>query len=198
MLPEQCMGRLTDLICFRNHHICPRWLCFTFDNVVRRLIHKPEKIVQPYIRAGDIVLDVGAGIGYFTIPMAGMVGEKGRVIAADIQESMLQGIAGRAAKAGVNERIVLRLSSADSLDVGGKFNFILVFWMAHEVQNMRKLMSQLKSVLVSDGQLLVVEPKFHVSNEQFTKMMETARSAGLALIDRPSVPLSMSALFRKK
>lgn len=191
------MSRLTDLIFFRNSHVCPRWLCFTFDNALRRLIHKPEKIVSGYIREGDVVLDVGAGIGYFTIPMAKMVGDKGRVIAADLQKSMLEGIAGRAAKAGLKDRIVLRLSRSDSINAGGKFNFILVFWMAHEVPNLRRFLGQLSNVLNTGGKLLLVEPKFHVSNEQFTKIMDTARSAGLVLADHPAIPLSRAALFSK-
>jgi len=192
------MNRLTDLICFRNHHVCPRWLCFSFDNILRRLIHQPEKILNPYIKEGDVVLDVGAGIGYFTIPMARMVGEKGKVIAADLQKAMLTGIAKRASGAGVKERVVLRLSQPDSLEVGGKFHFILMFWMAHEVPNLEKLMSQVSGVLNSGGKLLVAEPRFHVSKEHFAYIIETARSVGLTIVDQPSVPLSMAALFCKK
>lgn len=192
------MSRLTDLIFFRNSHVCPRWLCFTFDNALRRLIHKPEKIVSGYIREGDVVLDVGAGIGYFTIPMAKIVGHKGRVIAADLQKSMLDGISKRAVKSGLEGRIVLRQSRSDSLNVGGKFNFILVFWMAHEVPNLRRFMGQLSNVLNNGGKLLLVEPKFHVSNDQFAKIMETGRQAGLVLTDQPSVALSRAALFSKR
>jgi len=192
------MNRLTDLIFFRNHHVCPRWLCFTFDNVLRRMIHKPEKIVSGHIKEGDLVLDVGAGKGYFTIPMAKMVGEKGKVVAADLQKTMLQGISRRAVKAGLKERIVLRQSRSDSVNVGGKFNFILVFWMAHEVQNLRKFMDQLSNVLNNSGKLLLVEPKFHVSNEQFIKIMDAVRSAGLVLSDQPAVALSRAALFSKR
>lgn len=79
------------------------------------------------------MLDVGPGIGYFTIPMARRVGSGGRVIAADIQESMLRGIVRRAERAGVRGQIELYLSRPDEIYSGEPVDFILSFWMAHEV-----------------------------------------------------------------
>jgi 2-polyprenyl-3-methyl-5-hydroxy-6-metoxy-1,4-benzoquinol methylase len=62
-------------------HVCPWWLAwFSINNPVRRLAHNPEKIVGPYVKAGTTVLDVGCGVGWFSIPMAGMVGDQGQVI----------------------------------------------------------------------------------------------------------------------
>jgi len=69
----------------RDKHVCPWWCCFTFDNFLRKLLHNSEKILQPYVAEGNTILDIGPGMGYFTIPLARMVGEKGKVIAADIQ-----------------------------------------------------------------------------------------------------------------
>ena len=50
----------------------------------RRWVQDPEEIVKPYVRRGSTVLDIGCGMGYFTIPLAGLVGEEGQVIALDI------------------------------------------------------------------------------------------------------------------
>lgn len=191
------MSRLADLVFFRNHRVCPRWMCFTFDNGLRRFVQNPDHIIKPYIREGDVVLDVGPGIGYFTIPMARLVGDRGRVIAADLQESMLQGIAKRALRAGLEDRIILRRSSAESLNVGGAMDFALAFWMAHEVPDLKNFMDQLFDVLIEGGRLLVVEPRVHVSQKQFQKEIDIARSAGFVLIDQPSISLSLSALFSR-
>jgi ubiquinone/menaquinone biosynthesis C-methylase UbiE len=125
------MIKILDFIFVRDKHVCPWWLCFTFDNIFRKLIHDPVKILRPYIKTGDMVLDTGPGMGYFTIPLAQMVGEKGRVIAADIQERMLLALAKRAEQAGVEKRIILHLCSPDSLGLQEKVNFILAFWMVH-------------------------------------------------------------------
>ena len=64
-------------------HTCPWWLLFTFDNPLRRLVHNPQEILRPYVERGDTVLDVGCGMGSFTLGLAELVGKDGRVIAAD-------------------------------------------------------------------------------------------------------------------
>jgi ubiquinone/menaquinone biosynthesis C-methylase UbiE len=190
------MNKISDLFFFRVKHVCPRWLCFTFDNVFRKLLHDPYKILQPYIKEGDTILDVGPGIGYFTIPLAEMVGDRGRVIAADIQQKMLSAIKKRAKQRDVEGRIILQLSSSDSLNVKAKVNFILAFWMVHEVPDKSRFLAQLRSLLKDDGRFLLVEPKFHVTKRKFTASVRLALKAGFALDDSPQISLSKSALFR--
>ena len=92
------------------HGVCPPWCCFTFDNAFRRLLQDPNRILRPYIKQGWTVLDIGPGMGYFTIPMARLVGDTGKIIAADLQQEMLDGVDHRAYKAGVQERIKLQLA----------------------------------------------------------------------------------------
>lgn len=189
------MRKLADLIFFRKHGLCPRWMCFTFDNGLRRLVQNPDRIIRPYVGAGDRVLDVGPGIGYFTIPIAGRVGSEGRVIAADIQESMLHGIARRAERAGVRGRIELYRSRPDEVYSGEPVDFILAFWMAHEVPDQQRFFAQLHGVLKSDGRFLLAEPKLHVSRMQFETAVTLAQKAGFRLTDRPEISLSHCALF---
>ena len=189
------MGRLADWIFFRNHHLCPRWMCFTFDNGLRRLVQNPDRIIRQYVREGDTVLDVGPGIGYFTIPMANIVGDGGRVIAADIQSSMLEGIQKRALRAGVADRVSLHPAGADSLNVTARADFILAFWMAHEVPDQERFFSELHAVMKQDGTFLLVEPKLHVSGRQFDSQINIAQKAGFTLLSRPAIPLSLAALF---
>lgn len=149
------MSRIGDLFFFRKHHVCPRWLCFTFDNWVRRRIQNPDPIIRPYVRAGDTVVDVGPGIGFFTIPMARLVGDSGRVIAVDIQEEMLAAISKRALGAGVAHRITPQLASPVSLNVTVPADFVLAFWMAHEVPDQERFFAQLYAVLKNDGKFLL-------------------------------------------
>ncbi|RPI99505.1 MAG: hypothetical protein EHM39_06405 [Chloroflexi bacterium] len=49
----------------------------SFDNPLRRLIHRPERILAGLVREGQTMLDVGPGMGYFTLPLAKLVGEGG-------------------------------------------------------------------------------------------------------------------------
>ena len=189
------MSKLGDIIFFREHGVCPRWFCFTFDNRLRRLVQNPDRIIRPFVGAGDRVLDVGRGIGYFTIPIAGRVGSGGRVIAADIQESMLRGIVRRAERAGVRGQIELYLSRPDEIYSGEPVDFILSFWMAHEVPRLDRFFRQLRAALKPAARFLLAEPKLHVSRAQFDGEIDLAQKAGLVLLERPAISLSHGALF---
>jgi len=192
------MKKISDLLFFRDSHVCPRWLCFTFDNVFRKLIHNPYKILHPYIRKGNTVLDIGPGIGYFTIPLAKMVGDKGRVIAIDIQQEMLSAIRKRAKRAGVLPRVGFQLASSDSLGVKVKADFILAFWMVHEVPDKKRFFSQVYSLLKKAARFLVCEPKIHLNKKEFMRMLNYARKAGFSVVKSPDIFLSRSVLFFKK
>jgi ubiquinone/menaquinone biosynthesis C-methylase UbiE len=53
------------------------------------------------------VLAPGPGMGFFTIPLARLVGPSGRVIAVDLQPKMIESLKRRASKAGVLEAALL-------------------------------------------------------------------------------------------
>ncbi len=180
-----------------RRHVCPWWLCFTFDNVFRKAFQDPHKILKGLIRAGDTVLDIGAGMGYFTIPMAKLAGPTGRVIAVDIQEHMLAGVRKRSEKAGLQERIALHLASADSLDLRTPADFILTFWMLHEVPDRARFLDELSALLKEKGSWLLAEPRMHVSMRVFEEIEAAAVKAGFSIARRPEVPMSRAALFVK-
>lgn len=178
-----------------DQHVCPWWCCFTFDNFLRKLFHNPERILQPYIIKGNTVLDIGPGMGYFSIPLARMVGETGKVIAADVQPEMLRVLRRRAKRAGVEHQIITHLSKADSLGLDTRADFILAFWMVHEVPNPFLFFKEVRSLLQLSGKFLLSEPILHVSQAMFEKTVKTAESCGLILIEKPKISLSRSALF---
>ena len=96
-------------------HVCPWWLCFTFDNPIRKIIHDPIKILSPYVHKGGTAIDIGPGMGYFSIPMAKLVGHSGHVTAIDIQPKMLSVLMRRAQKKGLSDRIKTHLAGPDSI-----------------------------------------------------------------------------------
>ena len=179
----------------RDKHVCPWWCCFTFDNFLRKLIHNSKEILRPYVVEGNAVLDIGPGMGYFSIPLASIVGETGKVIVADIQPEMLKALQKRAKKAGVEKRITTHLCKADSLGLDGQFDFVLAFWMVHEVPNPLALFEEIKSLLKPSGKFLLAEPVLHVNQAMFEKTVKTAESVGLVLKEKPKTSLSRSALF---
>lgn len=178
-------------------HCCPWWLAYTFDNRLRRLVQEPEKLLAPYLRPGMTALDVGCGMGFFSIAMARRVGPEGRVIAVDLQEPMLEVLARRAAKAGVGERLATRLALPDDLRVHEPVDFALAMWMVHEAPDAGRLLGQIAACLRPGARLLVAEPRLHVRRGSFERTLELGRLAGLELGARPRVGLSRAALFAK-
>ena len=115
--------------------VCPWWLAYTFDNRIRRLIHSPEQIVGSYVKNSKTVIDIGCGMGYFSIEMAKRMGMNGTVFSVDLQQKMLNILVKRTQKQGIVQRIYPHLCKPDNIGITNKCDFALTFWMVHEVQN---------------------------------------------------------------
>ncbi|HNZ64289.1 MAG TPA: class I SAM-dependent methyltransferase [Smithella sp.] len=176
-------------------HVCPWWLCFTFDNPLRKLVHDPIEILSPYVHEGDTVIDIGPGMGYFTIPLTRLVGPTGKVIAIDIQQKMLSALTVRAQRKGVADRIKTHLAGPDSIGFNQKADFVLAFWMAHEVPEQNKFLSEIRDLIKPDGLFLLVEPRIHVSRKNFAQTVEMAKQLGFAIKESLPIRMSRSALF---
>lgn len=178
-------------------HVCPWWLAFTFDNPLRRFVHNPEKMLKKFIRQGDTVVDIGCGMGYFSIGMAKMVGAEGRVISVDLQEKMLERVRFRAEQKGFLSRIRLHKCSSDKLGVNEQADFALGFWMVHEVRNKESFFDEIVAFLKPGAHFLLVEPKIHVTEPYFRKIADIAAKAGLKQCSEEKVGLSRAMLFLK-
>jgi ubiquinone/menaquinone biosynthesis C-methylase UbiE len=188
------MGTIANLL-HHKYHVCPWWLCFTFDNPFRTLIHDPREILTPLVKSGDSVLDLGPGMGYFTFPLSDIVGKKGCVYAADIQKEMLQHIENK--KNRYDYQNIKTYLIKKNIDINEKFDLVLMFWMFHEVQNKDDLLSDITDRLKANGRVLLVEPKLHVSKRSFKKELELAVEHNLQVEGYPEIALSNSALFKK-
>ena len=178
-------------------HVYPWWLAYTFDNPVRKLFHQPEKMLAPYLCAGMRAMDVGCGMGFFSIAMAKIVGEKGKVFCVDLQLKMLEITEKRARRANLNGRMVFHRCEPDRLGIAEKVDFILNFWMVHEVNDQEAFFRQLQSNLNPDGRILIAEPKVHVTDDEFRQTIEICQSAGLRICEQPAIRFSLAALFAK-
>jgi ubiquinone/menaquinone biosynthesis C-methylase UbiE len=143
------------------------------------------------------VLDLGCGPGFFSIDMAEMVGKSGRVIASDLQEGMLQKLRVKIQGTELEERITLHKCEENKMGVSENVDFVLAFYMFHEVPNQEELLSEIGSILKPNGQVLIVEPPFHVSKSTFEETIRKARKAGFTLVERPKVLLSKTAVLKK-
>jgi ubiquinone/menaquinone biosynthesis C-methylase UbiE len=181
--------------------VCPWWTGYLLASPVRSWSSgRPEAIVGPYIYPGATVVEPGPGMGFFTLPMARMAGEQGRVIAVDIHTKMLEKLRKRARQANLEARIEARLADPESLgllDVEGMADFVLAYAVVHEMPSAISFFGQAAAVLKRGGLLLLAEPRGRVDAETWRAELEGAQIAGLARIGRPAVRRGMAALFRK-
>lgn len=179
----------------RGIDVCPPWFAPVIDNPLRRWLHKPEEILGRLIASGFTVVELGCGSGPFTIALARMVGVTGRVIAADIEPAMLGKVQKRVAQAGVENRVELHVCARERVGLSTNVDFVVAFWMVHEVPSAAALFGELHQSLNPEGKLLLVEPKLHVGRRRFEREIDAALNAGFKLLARPSVRLSQAALF---
>ena len=162
----------------QNHHVCTWWLAYTFDNPVRKLFHNPQKIFDAYIKEGMTVMDVGCGMGYFSMGMARLVGAGGKVIAVDLQQKMIDVMLKRARRAGVANRIISHCCEVDKLGVEGPADFILAFWMVHEAPNQETFLTEVRDLL-GHSTITMTERYAHLAPENIraaVKFLEGDRS----------------------
>ena len=180
-----------------NNRVCPVERAGSLDNRIRRWVQDPRKILAPYIEEGMTVLDMGCGPGFFSIDMAQMVGKSGRVIASDLQEGMLKKLKDKIRGTELEERITLHKCEEDKIGLSDDVDFVLAFYMVHEVPNLEDFFSEIGAILKPNGQVLVVEPPLHVSKTEFEKTVEIARVAGFTPVARPNVFLSKAVVMKK-
>jgi ubiquinone/menaquinone biosynthesis C-methylase UbiE len=178
-----------------DRHVCPWWLAYFFDNPVRRIIHPPESVLGGLIRTGQTALDIGCGMGYFTLAMADMVGPQGRVFAVDIQEQMLARVMKRAEKRGLQGRIHPHKGELSTLGQTGSVDFAVAFWMVHEVPDRLEFLKSVRQTLKPGGCFLVAEPLIHTSASDFSLTLDTAQQAGLKIVSRPHIRISRAVVF---
>ena len=180
-----------------NRRVCPVERAGHLDSKIRRWLQNPQKLLGPYLQEGMTVMDVGCGPGLYSIEMARMVGKTGHVIAVDLQAGMLQKLNDKVEGTELEERITLHLSTEDKIGFSGRVDFVLAFYMVHELPDQDAFFSEIATLLKPSGKVLVVEPPLHVSKKAFEKTVRKARNAGLRLAEKPKVFFGKSAVFKK-
>jgi ubiquinone/menaquinone biosynthesis C-methylase UbiE len=181
-------------------NVCPVWVGYFLASPIRKLFENPRKILGPYVKDGMTVLDVGCAMGFFSVPLAAMVGPEGKVICVDVQDGMIKVLKKRAQKAGLSDRIETRISHQNSLglsDLTGQIDFALAFAVVHEVADAAVFFQDVFNVMKQHGKLLMVEPKGHVSEKDFEVSLSCAVQIGFEIIDHPQIHRSRAVLLEK-
>ena len=181
--------------------VCPVWVGYLLSSPIRKLIHNPKKLLSPYVEAGMKVLDIGCSMGFFSLPLAQMVGANGKVICVDVQEKMIKSLEKRAKKARLTDIIETRVCTHNSLsleDLTMQIDFAFASAVVHEVPDASTFFAEIYQALLQNGRLLVSEPEGHVSEKDFEKTISAAQMNGFEVIDNPQVKRIRVVLLEKR
>ena len=165
------------------------------DNPQRREMLPPERtLLQMGLREGDVMADVGCGIGYFTFPASEIVGDSGKVYAVDVSEEMLKDVEKIIQEKNIsNVETMLTDGSMPGLEHAG-ITFAFTSNVLHEIEDVEGFIQGIKNILAVNGRMAVVEwekidsdfgpPKDHrLDKVELAKFMVAAGFKNTSLID---------------
>jgi len=191
---------MPDVVPAKTHRVCPWWIGYLLASPLRRVFQDPSDVFAGQVRPGMTVLEPGPGMGFFTVELARQVGPAGRVIAVDIQPRMLDGLKRRAAKAGVLDRLDVRLAHPDSMgiaDLAGRVDLTLACAVVHELPAAAPFFREVADVSKPGARLLLVEPSGHVPAALFDSEVQAALASGFEVEDEPRLRGNRTALLVK-
>src|SRR5205823_4792137 len=119
---------------------------------------EPQKLIKALdVKPGMVVADVGAGSGYHTFLLAPLVGEKGKVLAVDIQPQMLKLIEDKAKKQGVANVEPVKGEEKDPKLPANGVDLILLVDVYHEFAFPFEMTEKMVAALRPGGRLVFVE-----------------------------------------
>jgi ubiquinone/menaquinone biosynthesis C-methylase UbiE len=109
------------------------------------------------IKRGDVVADIGAGVGYFTWRMAERAGPSGKVYASDIQPRMLDQLKKNIAARGLTNVVAVLGTEDDPKLPAASVDLALLVDVYHEFSQPQKMLARIRSALRPGGRLILLE-----------------------------------------
>lgn len=110
------------------------------------------------IEPGTTVADIGAGEGYYTVRLSARVGEKGRVLAQDINRGALDRLAERVVRERLLDNVAIQEGGFDDPRLPpGSFDRIFMVHMYHEIGEPYAFLWRMRPALAKGGQVIVVD-----------------------------------------
>lgn len=158
--------------------------------------HRLRRILEP--RAGERMLEIGPGVGIYSLPIAAALAPDGTLEALDVQPEMLADLTKRARRAGVTNIVATEGDAQRLLYPDGSFDAAYLVGVLGEIPDPAAALSELRRVLKPDGRLvvgeaLVVDP----DGVRLPTLRETAQRAGFAFERRSGLPFVYFARFRR-
>jgi ubiquinone/menaquinone biosynthesis C-methylase UbiE len=127
------------------------------ENPARDAYQKPAEVVKVLgLKTGEIVADIGAGSGYFTLRVAREVGPKGHVYAVDVMPEMILHLNRRVRDAGLLNVSTILAPPDDPLIPRQVDRFLIVdVW--HHIEDQAGYLAALKKLLKPGGQIVMID-----------------------------------------
>ncbi|KYC46342.1 MAG: hypothetical protein APG12_00657 [Candidatus Methanofastidiosum methylothiophilum] len=123
----------------------------------RKMLPPEETLIKAGLKKNDIFIDIGCGIGYFSIPASLIVGSKGKVFALDTSSEMLEELERRIYENKI-KNINPILSESYKFPLGpNSGTFALISNVLHEVEDKLSFLMETNRVLLVEGTLFIIE-----------------------------------------
>lgn len=175
---------------------CPLSMAWILDSKLRKFFFNPEKILKPYINKNITALDFGCGTGLYSIKIAELLQGTGKVIAVDMQKGMLDIIKRKIYGKSIENNIILHQCSQEKIDVKQNVDFVLMFYVVHEVPSKENLFNEVLPLINPDGLLMIVEPKL-VSAKSFNQMINNIKEYGFEEYNKLKITFSRGIVLKK-
>ena len=127
------------------------------ESRLRRILHDPVKILRGAdVQSGQTVLEVGSGTGFFSIPAARLIGDRGRLIAMDPLSGYVERLKQKVEAAGLrNVEVVQRDALKTGLDAANVDRALLFGVLPFPSLPLDRLLPEMHRVLKPEGTLAV-------------------------------------------
>jgi ubiquinone/menaquinone biosynthesis C-methylase UbiE len=124
----------------------------------RHALLQPEELLRSLgLKPGMTIADIGCGPGFFTIPAAEIVGDQGRVLAADIQGDMLSAVKGRVSERGLTNVRMVKTSDVEVPLPPGCADLVLLAFTLDEISQRARFLHRVGRLLRPEGTVVVIE-----------------------------------------
>ncbi len=155
--PEHQAGHDHDATSRHRFDDPERWAAI-FEDPERDTWQKPELVLDFLgLRPGQVVADLGAGTGYFTVRLARRVGVSGRVYAVDIEPKLIAYLGERAKKEDLPQVVAVLAEPDDPKLPQGTLDLVLVVDTWHHIDDRLRYLERLARVLRPGGRVAVVD-----------------------------------------
>ncbi len=154
------------------------------DDPKRDAYQKPQDVIEALgVRPGEVIADIGAGSGYFSIRLAHHVGADGHVFAVDVSPDMVRHLHARIRDMGLLNVSPILAPPDDPLLPQPVDRFLVVnVW--HHVENQAAYLERMGKLLKPGGQIVMIDfqkgelpvgppPGMKIRREDLVRQMES-------------------------